>query len=229
LKECIDKHAGRMRCAVSTLALAATFCVSSVRAGEMDAARARESAGPLFELTPFVGYRMGGNFAVQGATRNADLGDHGSFALALGLRIDEGSQYELFYSRQRTRFGSDSPAGPVGVTVEYLHVGGTLVLDDEQPRFQPYAVGGLGISRFNPEPGGANDNTRFSLSLGAGMRFPVTQRFGVRLEARGFVTLVNADSAVFCASGRNGGICAIRASGSSFFQYELLAGAAFAF
>jgi hypothetical protein len=58
---------------------------------------------------------------------------------------------------------------------------------------------------------------------------PVTDRFNFRLEARGFVTLVDTDSAIFCASGSFGGVCSIRARGSTFTQFELLAGAAFAF
>ena len=45
------------------------------------------------------------------------------------------------------------------------------------------------------------DDTRFSFSLGAGLKVPVTPRFGIRLEARGFLTLVDSDSAMFCASG----------------------------
>ncbi len=59
---------------------------------------------------------------------------------------------------------------------------------------------------------------------------PISQRFAVRLEARGFVTFVNSDSAFFCASGASiGGACAIQAKTDAFFQYELLAGATFKF
>jgi hypothetical protein len=40
---------------------------------------------------------------------------------------------------------------------------------------------------------------------------------------------VNSQSGFFCASGSFGGVCAVRVKGDSFFQYEVLAGAAFAF
>jgi opacity protein-like surface antigen len=181
-----------------------------------------------FEVTPFVGYRLGGRFKVDGFDRDADLDDHGSFALALNLRRDEESQYELFYTRQETNLEPDSPLGPLGLDVEYLHLGGTLDVDDEL-LLKPYVVGGLGITRLSPEPGRVSDNTRFSVSLGAGFRVPVSQHFSVRLEARGFLTFVDTDSSFFCSSSSAGGFCSIRGSGSTFIQYELLAGAAFAF
>src|SRR5262245_24649591 len=64
---------------------------------------------PRFEITPFAGYRMGGDFDVDvgaNTTQSADLDDDGSYALALDMRRDEESQYELFYSRQETNLES---------------------------------------------------------------------------------------------------------------------------
>lgn len=183
---------------------------------------------PRFEVTPFIGYRLGGDFDVEGSEADADLDDHTAFGLALNLRLDEVSQYELFYSRQPTRFKADSPVGALDIDVDYLHIGGTLE-SSEQRRFTPYLAGGLGVTRISPDDAAADDETRFSISLAGGVRVPVTARFGVRLEARGYLTFIDTDSAVFCASGSFGGVCSIRANSSAFFQYEVLAGAAFAF
>ncbi|MEJ1961567.1 MAG: hypothetical protein WDO56_08495 [Gammaproteobacteria bacterium] len=57
----------------------------------------------------------------------------------------------------------------------------------------------------------------------------MTKRFGVRLEARGYLTTVESDGSFFCSSGPQGGACAIRVKSDTFIQYELLAGAVFAF
>lgn len=188
-------------------------------------------AAPLsqFEITPYVGYRFGGDFDVASSRRDANLDDHASFALALDLRRDEESQYELFYSRQEAKLQPDSPIGPIGVDVQYLHIGGVLDVYVEQPLLKPYVVGTLGLTRFTPDSGAGNDDTRFSMSLGGGLRVPVSEHFGFRFEARGYLTFINTDSSVFCASGQFGGACAIRAKGSTFGQFELLAGAAFSF
>jgi opacity protein-like surface antigen len=187
-----------------------------------------DSSAMRWEITPFAAYRMGGDFDISGAPGGGDLDDHGSFGLAVNLAIDETASYELFYSRQEASFANTSAVAPFDLDVEYLHVGGTLLLNDELP-IAPYMVGGLGLTRFSPQTGPGSDDSRFSLSLGAGVKMPVTQHFGVRLEARGYVTFVNSDSAFFCVSDSQGGACAIQAKTDSFFQYELLAGATFSF
>ncbi len=61
------------------------------------------------------------------------------------------------------------------------------------------------------------------------MRVPVSPHFSLRLEGRGFLTPVNTDSAFFCRSDQSGALCQVRVRGSSFFQFDLLAGAAYAF
>jgi hypothetical protein len=213
---------GRLACAL----ICAAIMGPGMARGQAPAERATTRA---FEATPFVGYRLGGRFDLANTPQRVDLDDHRSFALALDLRRDEGSQYELFYARQTTHLESNSTLGPLGVDVEYFQVGGTLVVDEAQRGFSPYIVGTVGATRFTPDPGGASDNTRFSVSLGGGIRVPLSERFGLRLEARGYLTFVNADAAIFCASNAQGGICSIHASGSTFFQYEVLAGAAFVF
>jgi opacity protein-like surface antigen len=181
-----------------------------------------------WQVTPFAGYRMGGDFDLEGIDGQADLENHGSFALAVNLLIDDTSSYELFYSRQETSLESTSPLAPFDLNIDYLHLGGTLTVNDELP-ITPYIVGGLGLTRLDPQSGTGSEDTRFSVSLGGGLKMPITDHFGVRLEARGFLTFVNSDSAFFCASGDFGGVCAVRVKSDTLFQYELLAGASITF
>ncbi|MFL6600333.1 MAG: outer membrane protein [Steroidobacteraceae bacterium] len=201
-----------------------------------EAASTRAAEGPplLFEVAGFGALAVGGRFRFAdggasgtGTGSSVSLADHGAFALTADLRIDEGSQYELFYSREATDLRGNVSLPRTDVTVEYLQIGGTLLIDD-QPKVKPYIMGGLGVARFTPGEAGSTD-TRFSASLGLGLRWPVTRHFSVRLEGRGFVTLVNPDAAVFCRSDQNGLLCRIRGSGQTFFQGEFLAGAAWAF
>jgi len=184
----------------------------------------------LFEVAGFGAAAVGGHFRWTDATgtgSSVSLTDHGAFALTADLLADEGSQYELFYSREATDLSGIVGVPRTRVTIEYLHLGGTLLLDD-QPEIKPYMVGGLGVARFTPGEQGSTD-TRFSASLGLGLRWPVTRHFSVRLEGRGLVTLVNPNTAVFCRSDQNGLLCRIHGSGQTFIQGEFLAGAAWAF
>ena len=189
------------------------------------AARADE---PLqFSVSPFVGYRLGGNFRLNDTGQPVSLNDHGSFAFAVDARAEEGSEYELFYSRQATELRSNG-IPLAGTTVEYLHIGGTVTFLDDQ-RIKPYFGGGLGATRLSPGLAPGSDDTRFSASASLGIRLPLTQHFALRFETRGYFTPLSGNTAVFCRSDQGGALCQIRARGSSLFQGDFLAGATFAF
>lgn len=182
-----------------------------------------------FEVTPFVGYRLGGHFQLNDNGQTVNVADHSSLALAFDVRVadSDSTQYELFYDRQSTVLSGDAFV-PTSIRAEYLHIGGTVALD-ETPRLKAYLAGGLGITRLTPESVLGNDDTRFSISLALGLRVPVSPHFSLRFEGRGFLTPINTDSAVFCRSDESGALCEVRARGSLFFQFAFLAGAAYTF
>jgi hypothetical protein len=209
--------------------LAALLGCSSVWVPDAFAGEDSQQAGSLrFELTPLIGYRMGGSFTLNDTGQHVDIDDHGSFALVLGLRADEESQYELLYGRQSTSLFSGSTLPPTGVDIEYLHIGGSYLPDNDFP-VRPFLSGGLGLTRFNPDPATTRDNTRPSASLGLGLRVPFNQHFALRLETRAFVTFVNPDTAFFCRSDQAGLLCRIHSRSSTFTQYDVLLGVGYTF
>lgn len=215
-------HRAGCRGALRTVLLGAAVLVSMPATAEPPAGEAQQ-----FEVSALIGYRVGGSFQLIDTGQHVQLDDHGSFALALDARADESGQYELFYARQSTVLRADALA-PASIDVEYLHIGGTVALDEAQ-RVRPYLAGGLGVTRFSPDPALGHEDTRFSVSLALGLRVPVSPHFSLRLEARGFLTPVNTDSALFCRSDQSGALCRVRVRGSSFLQADFLAGAAYAF
>jgi hypothetical protein len=79
---------------------------------------AAQDARPRFEISPFVGYRTGGEFEVDdgnGETDSVDLDDDASFGVDLGLYRDGNSFYELLYSRQEAGVDSSVPVCPVSM------------------------------------------------------------------------------------------------------------------
>ena len=187
------------------------------------------AADHRIEIVPYAGFRTGGDFEFEDVQQHANVDSDGSLALALNLDVDANSQYQLYFSRQATRI-EPNPATPEGTDVDiaYLHLGGTLT-PDTNLALKPYLVGTLGATWFSPDASGAHDSTQFSIGLGGGLRIPVRPRFSLLLEARGFFTFLSDDRAFFCSSGSAGGACQLRGNGTLFFQYELLAGAAFRF
>jgi opacity protein-like surface antigen len=191
-----------------------------------------------FEIAGFGGWSVGGEFKLEGAGAivNNDvtstgsrigLQDHLSYGVAADVRASDSTAYELFYSREPTRLSAFNGAAATDVTVSYLHLGGTLMLDESERAVRTYAIGGLGITRLSPAEDG-DSRTRFSGSLGLGLRWAATQHLALRLEGRGFVTLMNND-AVFCKSDNSGLICRVHGNGTTFIQGQLLAGVALTF
>ena len=183
---------------------------------------------PPFEVMPAAGYGLGGSFETANGA-DLDLDAAASFALSLRMRPNYEQEWEVFYARQATGVDASSAGGTpaLDVEVEYLQFGGTYF--PAQHDYSPYVVGCLGVTRFKPDGAGLEDRSKFSLSLGLGMRFPLAEHFALRLEGRGFLTFVDGDTAFFCSSGAAGGACLIEASGSTVWQFLGMLGFAASF
>ena len=121
--------------------------------GAVSAAQA-QSAGARFEITPFVGYRMGGKFDYYdeegNKERGVDLDSDMSWGFDLGLYRDFNSMFELLYSNQKTSFDSSEPElRSVELTTQYIHIGGTVFYPG-QNSYVPYLTGTLGATLFDP-------------------------------------------------------------------------------
>lgn len=179
-----------------------------------------------FQVAPFGSLRMGGSLEDAADGESRDIEESAGLGIALELRYgDEDRWWQLLYSRQGSEIRS--PDGTLDLDVEYLHVGGTVPIDDEG-RVQSYLSAGIGATRLSPGSG-FDDSVKFSGSLGLGLSVPVSDRVALRFEARGYLTVMDADSSIFCSSIGGEGACRIVASGSTLFQAELSAGIAFGF
>jgi opacity protein-like surface antigen len=178
----------------------------------------------IFEVTPFLGYTDGGAFEdpVNGSER--DLEGDQNWGLLLNLPADYSSHYELLVSHQSTEV---TGAVPLDMDVQYLQIGGTVSYPYAR-RVIPYFGMTAGAARFKPGDSALDDETKWSFSAGAGVRVPVSQNFGVRFDARAFVTLVDTDSNFFCISA-GGLVCRIRARSDTLVQYAALLGLSYRF
>jgi hypothetical protein len=200
------------------------FLVAVLAVSAAIPAQVARAEGPRFEITPFAGYRLGGQFDVEDATDGSedtvDLDAAGSFGLDLGLYRDSGSFYELLYSRQSAGIdGAEAGLADFDVVTEYLHFGGTLLFADER-FYAPYLSVTLGATRLSADRGGYDSETKFSGSIGGGFRFPLGDNLAVTTGVRAYLTLIDSDTDLFCIStGENAG-CLFKGSGSTFWQGE---------
>jgi hypothetical protein len=195
----------------------------------LSGAAALADGKPSAEITGYVGYRMGGEFDLNDSTTgdesSVDLQDSGSWGVDIGIYRDATSFYELLYSQQSSNLDSgDRTLKSADIKVEYFQFGGTLLYPYDDNWFIPYLSLTIGATRFDVQGGGSESDTRFSGSLGGGLRIPIGDSFAVTAGLRGYLTAVDSDSEFLCVGTGGSATCRIRGSGSAFFQGEALIG-----
>ena len=180
-----------------------------------------------FEITPFGSYRFGGTFDITGSNDSYSFEDSSSFGLILNLREQHRTQWELYYSTQPTDAELSAGTGlqqSVGVETHILQFGGTY--QGEHERFRPYVAMTIGGTQISTP---ADSDTFWSGSIGVGFQVMPNSRLGIRLEARAHAALTSSDTDLFCATGPNQNVCAVRVDGEVLSQFETFAGLVFRF
>lgn len=178
-----------------------------------------------FEITPYAGYRMGGSFSDEENDIDLDVRDSAAQGLMLNGKVRANTQWEVLYGRQSTDveaaglFNGDSL---LDFDIEYMHFGGTYLFDGEWVR--PFMAMTVGVTHADPGGSAYGSENFFSASLGGGWNLAATNRFGVRLEIRAFMTFVDNDSTLFCESDAGAGQCLILIDSNTLTQWEARAG-----
>jgi hypothetical protein len=182
------------------------------------------------EITAFGAYRFGGEFEDKDSDASYQLEDSPSFGLILNIRDKDYTQWEIIYSQQRTdaSFSGTSGNDPeVDVELHVLQLGGTYLWEGEIAR--PYLAFTLGGTHVRTSSAGSSSDTFFSGSIGLGMKFLPTSRFGIRVEARAYGTVIDSGTDLFCRTGPDANVCAVRVKGKMLSQVETFAGVTYRF
>jgi hypothetical protein len=196
---------------------------------------AASSSLPRFEITPYGGYRFGGEFQARSDDDPAtpevpdfELHEGNALGVIFNIRTQAvNTQWEILYGHQQTEVDTlpTFVGGPrLDLDVDYLQYGGSYLFDELSTRTVPFISMTAGIARFDPSGAGMDAETYFSGSLGGGVQLRADKRVGVRLEARGFASLIDSNSALFCQTGPEANRCALSVSGTALYQFEARAG-----
>lgn len=182
------------------------------------------------EIIPLYGLRGGGEFIDAQTNKKHTLESSEVYGMILSFPYERGKTFEVYYSHQSTQLNSLTIATPaptnvanIPITIDYLHFGGTSPISEDK-NLTTFVSGGLGFAYLSPDFPDAQSDLRASLSVGFGLKWPITERIALRLETRGLATLYNNNSAIFC----NGG-CTIKVNGNFIMQGEVFAGLGFTF
>jgi hypothetical protein len=178
------------------------------------------------EIMPFIGYRTGGslNGQVEDTVRAFGIKGSTSYGGVIDVNLHQSNlKLEALYSRQTTDIEGAGVLVPNGldISVEYLQGGISQESGSERGRFYISAL--VGATRFDPR--GYDSVTKFSGSLGGGLKLFPTPHVGLRFDARAFLTFVNGDAGGICLNGT----CFLSWSGSHLWQGDFTAGLILAF
>ena len=183
------------------IALFALLLAPAAFAQDADYSNSPHARG-RFELTPTVSYNFGGTLSGEGIDFdyfNFDLEarDSEAFGVTFGIPLSPWAQIELLASRQRTELEYDDGlfGGNLGVAdfdVSYYHVGGLFQWGNGQ--VHPFFVASLGVANLNPDVPGTSAENKFSGSIGGGVKIFFTDNIGLRLEGRGFWTVLDGNN-----------------------------------
>ena len=179
-----------------------------------------------YSFTPQVGIRASDSLQDELTDESINIDDTSSFGFILSMRRDRLATYDLYFSRQNTELiprSAGVPGNPLDIRIDYFHMGGTV--DYEVDNLHPFATGGLGIARISPANDIFGTETKFSFSLGGGVKVPINERVGLRFEARALGISTNGDKSILCANGQ----CVAQFEGSLFLQYEASIGLSITF
>ncbi len=190
------------------------------------------------DLTLLAGYQFNADFEVEsvGATptgtsqANAspgddiELDDDAAFGLAVDFlyRQRQDQRIGFYISHQQTRF--DANAGLAERDMDVTHVHLTAMSYYPEGNFEPFVIAGLGVGIFSPEDSTLKDETQFSMQVGAGANYRLTDNLLLRFDARWLPTFFNGSGSAFCSGG-----CTIRLSSDTYSQVQVNAGLMFRF
>ncbi len=184
------------------------FTLLAASASAAATAQVREGT---VEISPFAGYLFGGEFA-RGSSSLFDFevqaDDDATFGIRLGYNLTDNFEMEFQASRTETEFVTednelfDPNEQAFGdLTIDYFMGYGTFNFG--RRRAVPYITLGAGVARLDPNVPGTNarKDTRFTASLGIGVKAFVNPHFGFRFDGRGYATSLgdrNDDNDFFC-------------------------------
>jgi|SRR3954471_746722 len=178
------------------------------------------------EVSPFVGYRFGGGFFERVTNQPVDLDGAPVLGGVLNVAMHDGLWFEGLFTHQDARV--DVPTGPFSqptqwrITVDHWFAGGLQEFGESRV-VRPFLTGLLGLTRY----AAAGDNEiRFAIGAGGGVKLRPTRHLGARLDGRVFTTFADINGrAIACSPG----LCLVALEADVVWQAEFSAGLIIAF
>ena len=192
-------------------------------------ARAQHVDIQSFEVTPFVGARLGGTLDIQPdhpVPTEAQFKDAMSFGFSAGVRFDDFSLVEFRWTQSTSalRFVPYGFIGPsVGdVTQNQFHADFTReFFVPDMPGLHAFLTGSLGVTHISAAQDGF---TRFSFGFSGGLKQFLGSKFAIRAEAQWLPIVLDPSVSGFACGTIQFGGCLVVLKGDLVQQFHLSIG-----
>ena len=172
------------------------------------------------EITPFAGYRFGGDFFEVVTNQRVDVDGAPAAGIVVNVPLHEGLQFEGLFTHQEARITVPASRlvaeSRVRITVDHWQAGG--LQEFGTPRARPFLTGLLGLTRYAAE---GDNEIRFTVGAGGGVKLFPIRRVAARFDGRVFATFVDVEGrAIACSPG----ICLVAFNAQIVWQAEFTAG-----
>jgi hypothetical protein len=177
------------------------------------------------ELSPLFGYRFGGGFFERVTNQSVDLDGAPVVGGVLNIAGYNGLWFEGLFTHQEARIDVVSPLAPPTrwhITVDHWLAGGLQEFGANHA-VRPFLTGLAGLTRYAAE---GDNEIRFAVGAGGGVKLRPTRHLGARLDGRVFTTFADVDNhAIVCTPG----VCLVALRADLVWQAEFSAGLIVAF
>lgn len=155
------------------------------------------------EFGPFAGYETGGKVYTNLGYLRVNYGMNYGGTISFGL--DEDAQFEFSYNHMNSTLSLDNGEHIINstdVNVDYYMFGlvGAQRLGD---RFLPFYGGSLGWVHYGTPSEKYANEALFAINVSGGMKFLITERIGIKIQARLLMPLY-ASGYYFAGTGGTG-------------------------
>jgi len=177
------------------------------------------------EVAPFAGYRVGGDFFERVTNQQVDLDGASTLGGVLNVAMHDGLWFEGMATHQQAEVDVAGtglvPSKRWRITVDHWMAGGLQEFGEGRAR--PFLTGLLGLTRYASE---GDNEIRFVVSAGGGVKLRPLRHLGARLDGRVFTTFADVEGRTIACSP---GFCLVTFNADIVWQAEFSAGIVIAF
>jgi len=160
---------------------------------------------PKPEISVMAGYMWGGStLTVNGELK---IEDGTNYGVMLDLPLPQkGITLELFYTRLDSKLNFKSRTLSVedstlfDMSTNYIQIGGLKEVETGT-NLRPFGIFAIGTTIFSPKTSAYSDQWVLSFSLGGGLKYYISERFGIRLDGRFLFPVYLAGGGFYCGTG----------------------------